>query len=104
MARKISVLRYGVGYVSLLALVSLNLGLSLVGVPTFVTATIAAVTIGIVVLVFMHLLEHGPTLLVVMLTCLFFLVLLAGLLLLDVRARAPEPLPAFHREAAQEPG
>jgi hypothetical protein len=107
MARKISALQYLLGYVALLVLISLNLGLSFLDLPAAglpLAGVLAAATVVIVVLVFMHLLEHAPTILLVVLTCLFFLALLAGLMLLDVMARAPETQPETYHEVRQERG
>lgn len=106
MARKISASQYLVGYAALLVVVSLNLGLSLLGLPAggmAVLAVLTAASVGIVVLVFMHLLEHAPTATLVVLVGLFFLVLLASLMILDVVARAPEAPPVSH-PARQAPG
>jgi hypothetical protein len=106
MARKISAFQYLVGYAALLVVVSLNLGLSLLDLSAggmTVVAVLTAASVVIVVLVFMHLLEHAPTATLVVLVGLFFLVLLASLMILDVIARAPETPPAPHT-AQQERG
>jgi cytochrome c oxidase subunit IV len=107
MARKISAVQYLLGYVALLVLVSLNLGLSFLDLPNAgltLALVLAATTVVIVVLVFMHLLEHAPTIIVVALTSVFFLVLLATLMLLDVVARAPETQPATYHDVMHDRG
>lgn len=97
MARKISASQYLVGYVALLVVVSLNLGLSFLDLPAIgmpLVAVLTATTVVIVVLIFMHLLEHAPTAMLVVLISVVFLALLSGLMILDVVARAPESGPA----------
>jgi hypothetical protein len=107
MERKISAFQYLIGYAALLVLVSLNLGLSYTDLPSGglpLIALLSGGTVLIVVLVFMHLLEHASTVLVVVLVGLFFVVLLAALMMLDVVARAPEAPPAAVHDTMQEPG
>lgn len=104
--------RYILGYIALLVVISINLGLSFLdlgewGMP--VAMVLASISILIVVLIFMHLLEHAPTAWLVMMTVVFFLVLLSSLMILDVISRTPEPPPpyfedAFRQELPRRPG
>ena len=107
MERKISALHYLIGYAAIVLLVSLNLGLSFLDLGAtglFLTGLLSAASVIVVVLVFMHLLEHAPTVLLVVVSGVFFLALLASLMILDVVARTPEAQPSPPPDTMQERG
>jgi cytochrome c oxidase subunit 4 len=102
-ARKRSAAVYLAGYIGLLVSISLNFGLSFVDIGSADMGWILAVTAiseVILVLVFMHLLDHGPVAWLIALTAIVFLALLSSLMVLDVVAR---DYPGSHETRVRPP-